>query len=221
MNQNTLKCAIDIALKEKPAIDRYLMSFWEPLRIRPGDESKENVGKIFISTLQARGGPKLKNEDIERIVKEFNKKFDSIRGNLPSYSKQEAVDYLHSEIEGIRGVGFKIAAVFLKDVVYRHKIWGELTDWLYLPVDRHVKNILTERLGAFTQKELPRYTRKYNNKANQEFQKALDTIHRPRVEFDYFWWIGYRYCNYKLLCQYCPLKDVCVNKEFSGNITAI
>lgn len=46
---------------------------------------------------------------------------------------------------------------------------------------------------------------------NQAFQKYLNEIHKPRVEFDYFWFIGSQFCSF-YLCPIYPIREFCKNK---------
>ena len=118
------------------------------------------------------------------------------------------MDRIYRRLMRIRGIGAKVAGVYLRDIIYHLKVWPFLTEYLYLPIDRHIRNILVNKLQVFHNSEVPRVGESYFTRKNQRFQKLLNELHRPRVEIDYFWAIGAMFCAY-YLCNYCWIKDFC------------
>lgn len=208
-----LKSMINDLLKYKEKIDLPFRAFCEQYyKIVDGEASKENLRKIFILSIQARGGPKLSNSQCRKVLKEFDLAIDDIL-ELNLEGKQK-VDELVNRIFGIHGIGPKITCVFLRDVVYHFHIWPDLVNYLYQPIDRHVQTILTKKLKVMEEKEVPQPSKNYFFAGkNQRFQSFLSEVHQPRIEFDYLWHVGAHFCIYRIseICGLCPIIKYCKN----------
>ena len=157
---------------------------------------------------------------IKRILAEFDKKYEiivqKIHAEPPS---QDVTDFMYEQLihnrkhnRGIKGLGPKIVATYLRDIIYHFGVWTSLTDYLYLPVDRHIRALFIERLQIFNSHEVPGVSESFFTPKNQAFQRALAQVHQPRVEFDYFWHIGSQFCSY-ILCPICWIKNFCKRKK--------
>ena len=213
---NTKEClgeAIKLVLEHKRQIDREL---WEgihlnTLGIRKGDSSKENLWKWFTLAVGPgwRAGPAPSLDRRKNMIKEFDRWYEKVTSKILSkYSGQVAMDKMIEELVKIKGIGSKIAGVYLRDIVYHFEVWPQLKEYLYLPIDRHTKNILVHKLKAFDENHAPAVGESYFTKKNRCFQENLSQIHKPRVEFDYFWTIGSKFCSF-YLCSFCWIKEVC------------
>jgi len=215
---STLRRALELILNHKKEIDE---EFYNSIhyKLLVGNkhqiEEKEILRRWFIIAIGPgwRGGPAPSYCKRVRMLKEFDLWYNRVVNEiLPSYSGQKAVDMIIKALTNISGIGPKIAGVYLKDIVYHFGIWGHLRNYLYLPIDRHVRNIMVKRLRVFDKREVPNVGESYFTKKNQRFQRLLDSIHRPRVEFDYFWVIGARFCAF-YLCDLCWIRELCKDKR--------
>jgi hypothetical protein len=183
--------------------------------LRRGDSSKDNLKKLLVFSLQFRGGPRLSLNEINESLSDFDGAYDSITKKLlPNFNGKETADSIYRCITSpnVREVGSKIAGVFLRDVVYRLGVWQELLNYLYLPIDRHIRSLLIKRLKVFDDKEVPKVSESFFTKKNQRFQAELAQIHTPRVDFDDLWFIGSQFCSYRKLCPLCWIRDMCLNR---------
>jgi|GEM_PF-2733615 len=217
VDKHVLSKAISLVLEHKHELDKLLFEsvHFKALNIKIGDDSKENLKKWFILVTGPgwRARPPLSLAERREMLKAFDKWYDKVvKDILPNYSGQDAVDKMIDELVKIKWVGYKVAGVYLRDIVYYFKVWPHLTDYLYLPIDRHVRDIMVKRLKAFSDADVPEVGESYFTGRNKKFQQILNTIHKPRVEFDYFWYIGVNFCSYHL-CNYCWIKELCREKE--------
>jgi len=209
--QAVLKSVVNDLLKHKEEWDSHFWAFCEPYKIAEGVGSKENLGKIFILSIQARGGPKLNTSKCRRVLKEFDSAIDGIL-KLDSEGQQK-LDDIVKKIDGIMYIGPKITGLFLRDVVYYFHIWPDLINYLYQPIDRHVRTLLTEKLKVMGEKEVPYPSESFFSRKNKGFQSFLSKVHQPRIEFDYLWHVGARFCTYRIseICGLCPINKYCKN----------
>jgi hypothetical protein len=215
-NKKKLLKALNLVLKHKEEIDRGL---WEgihlnALDIQKGNSSKENLKKWFILMCgpAVRGGPPPSLEKRRKMIKVFDRWYKKIINDiLPNFRGQKAIDKMIEELVKIKGIGYKIASVYLRDIIYHFEAWPHLKDYLYLPIDRHTKNIILYKIKAFKENEVPNIGESYFTPKNRQFQKILNQIHKPRVEFDYFWIIGSCFCSY-YLCDFCWIRKFCQAK---------
>ena len=217
MENRRLEEAIELVLKHKEEMDKELYDgiHYRVLSINKGDSSMENLKRWFIIATGPgwRGGPALSLEKRKKMIASFDEWYERVVNEiLPNYHGQARMDKIYEELVNIKWVGSKIATVYLRDIIYHFNIWSELRDYLYLPIDRHVRAILSNRLGE-NKDEVPKVSESCFTRKSRKFQKALSEIHNPRVEFDYFWYIGARFCSY-YLCNFCWLKELCIKKEY-------
>jgi len=213
-----LKKALELILNHKKEIDEELYNsihYRLLVRNRHQMDEKEILRRWFIIAIGPgwRGGPAPRYEERVRMLREFDLWYDKVVNEiLPSYSGQKAVDLIIRALTNIKGIGSKIAGVYLKDVVYHFGVWSHLRDYLYLPIDRHVRNIMVNKLKVLDSNEVPNVGESYFTRRNQRFQRLLDSIHRPRVEFDYLWAVGAKFCAY-YLCNLCWIRELCKDKH--------
>jgi hypothetical protein len=191
------------------------------LKIRKGDPSRENLKKWFILVLGPgwRAGPAPSFEERKMALERFDLWYDYvIKEILPKYEGQNAMNEMYRSLADpkystkVKYIGWKIAGTYLRDIIYYFEIWPDFKEYLYVPMDRHVRNIFIEKLGVFKDDQVPKVGESYFNPISQEFHMILDEIHKPRVEFDFFWYIGAKFCSYHL-CNFCWIGDFCVDKE--------
>jgi len=209
--------ALKLVLEHKKEMDRELFEsvHFKVLGIKIGRDDKENLKKWFILATGPgwRAGPGLSLEVRLEMLKAFDKWYKKVVDEiLPSYHGQEAMDKMVEELRNIIWIGYKIAGVYLKDIIYHFRVWPELRDYLYLPIDRHTRSIIVEKLRAFDEKDTPDIGESYFTGRSKRFQEVLSQIHKPRIEFDYFWYVGSNFCSY-YLCDYCWIKELCQSKK--------
>jgi len=212
-----LKEAIRIVLEHKEEMDKCVFEsiHYKALGIKRGDQSRENLKKWFILTTGPgwRGGPPPPYEERKVMVKEFDDWYDEVVIKiLPNYDGQEAMDRIYRKFMQIKWIGPKIAGVYLEDIIYKFGVWSHLVDYLYLPIDRHVHEIMFKKLKVFSEDEVPAIGESFFTRRNQRFQAILDSIHKPRIEFDYFWVVGSTFCAYHL-CDFCWIKELCKDRR--------
>lgn len=184
------------------------------IKIRKDDDSKENLKKLLVFSVQWRGGPRLNLNQINKVLSDFDAVYTIITEEIfPNFNGQETADSIYEHvIFDIKNVGPKIASVFLRDIVYHLGVWKELLPFLYLPIDRHVHDILIDRLKVYDKKDVPGISEPFSTKKNQQFQKELAAIHTPRVDFDDLWFIGSQFCSFRKMCPICWIRDLCSNR---------
>ena len=216
-SKEILKSAIELVLKHKEEIDKESDASIHRvvLEIKKGDSSKENLRKWFILITGPgwRGGPPPNLEKRRRMLAQFENWYNKVTNQiLPKEISQNTMDEIYRATDDIEYIGPKIAGVFLRDVIIYLGIWPQFTDFLYLPIDRHTRNVLVYKLGVFGGKEVPNISESYFTSKNQQFQEILNEVHKPRVEFDYFWVIGSKFCSY-FLCDFCWISGLCKDKS--------
>lgn len=189
-------------------MDNFYHSFGEPFEVEYGKATPENLKKIFVLGIQARGGPKLSEDECRVVLNAFDNAIKEILG-LTDKGK-EKVQKITERIMGIPKIGPKITGVFWRDVVYFYGIWKKLVNYLYQPVDVHIQNILVNKLKVLDNREVP-YGDRFTTHKNQKFQDLLSQAHTPRIESDYLWYIGYHFCSKRvpLACELCYIKKYC------------
>lgn len=160
-------------------------------------------------------------KEVNRSLLDFDATYDLITQQiLPNFNGQESTDLIYRcMISDIRNIGPKITGVFLRDLVYHLGVWKELLEFLYLPIDRHVRSLLVSRLKVFQEEETPRISESYFTRKNQKFQTEMSAIHKPRVDFDDLWFIGSDFCTFRKLCPICWIRDLCINRY--ENVTTL
>lgn len=214
-DKERLKKCIQELLTHKKEIDNLSKVWSTPLNIKEGILTKENLHNILLSSIQARAGPALNTEKCKNIFIELNKKLDI--NIIKKLRGQKKLDHLYNTFNQLPYIGTKITLVILKDIIYCNKICNELVDLLPLPIDRHIRNILINKLKVFDENEVPQPSEPITTKRNKKFQEIIDKIHRTRVEFDYLWYIGYTFCSKRVACHLCWIKDYCQEKSFGGS----
>lgn len=214
-NQERLRNCIQDLLVHKKEMDNLSKGWSEPLGIKQELETQENFQNILLASIQARAGPLLNVKRCKQIFLEFNKNlnFETIN-NLKD---KEKLDYLYNLLDNLKYVGPKIALVILKDIVYCNKIYPELINELLLPIDTHIRKILINKLKVFDDDEVPKPSESITTKRNKIFQSNLAQIHTPRIEFDYLWCVGYLFCNKRVACHLCWIKNYCQERSFNGS----
>ena len=123
--------------------------------LKKGDDSKQNLMKLLVFGIQWRGGPRLSLEMINNVLLAFDKCYDEITKNiLPNFNGQDSTNRVYEKLTDIEDRGPKIAGVFLRDIVYHLGVWDEMLPYLYLPIDRHIHDLLIDRLQVFSKTEL-------------------------------------------------------------------
>jgi len=215
--KESLMEALKLVLEHKEQMDRELWGgiHCNVLGIQKDYASKENLKKWFILAVGPgwRAGPAPALDRRKEMIEAFDKWYEKVIGEiLPECSGQEAMDKMVEGLVKIKGIGPKIAGVYLRDIVYHVRVWPQLKEYLYLPIDRHTRNILIHKLEAFDEHQAPAVGESYFTEKNSQFQQALSQIHKPRVEFDYFWTIGSKFCSF-YLCNFCWIREVCRAKS--------
>lgn len=199
--------ALKLVLEHKEQMDRELWQgiHWSALGIQRGEVSRENLRKWFILATGPgwRAGPAPALDRRREMMVGFDRWYERVITDiLPECGGQEAMDKMVEELVKIKGIGPKIAGVYLRDIVYHVRVWPQLKEHLYLPIDRHTRNILIHKLEVSDESQVPAVGESYFTERNRRFQEALSQIHKPRVEFDYFWTIGSQFCSF-YLCNFC------------------
>ena len=211
-NRHVVKKAICELKKHRGTINKFFASVSEPLQIRQGEVTMKNLWKILLMDIQSRGGPKLNTANIKALKGEFFRTVDLKKAKR--LEDEGRFNYLYSTIVGLHRIGPKIASVFLKNMVCKFSIFPRLKNHLFLPVDVHIENILTNKLKAFKRNELSKEN-PLKSKKSKLFQDKLSKIYNPRVELDNFWYVGYLFCNKKseLVCgELCWIRKYCKQK---------
>jgi hypothetical protein len=188
--------------------------------LKKNDSSIGNLKKLLVFNLQFRGGPRLNLAKINSSLSDFEKAHQVVEQKiLPNFNGKKSADLVYRTISSpnVRQVGPKISSVFLRDVVYHLGVWQELLPYLYLPIDRHIRTLLVERLKTFENDEVPKVSESLFTRKNQRFQEYLASIHTPRVDFDDLWFVGSHFCSFRKLCPVCWIKDLC-QKRFENSI---
>ena len=214
--KESLKKALDLVLRHKNEIDKELFEgiHFKVLNIRKGDSSRENLRRWFILVTGPgwRAGKPPHLEERREMMKRFDEWYEKAIKILQSKTDQDAMDEIVKGLVNIKYIGYKIAGVYLRDIVYHFKVWPQLCDYLYLPIDRHVRDILVNKLRSFEDEEVPKVGESYFSKRSRYFQEVLNEIHKPRVEFDYFWVVGAKFCSFHL-CNFCWIQKFCHDKS--------
>ena len=211
-----LKIVVQRLLLHRPETWKYPLEQQHPfalIRLRKNDDSKENLKKLLVFSLQFRGGPRLTLKEVNKALSDFDAVYNVITQEiLPNFNGQKTADSIYKHMLDVRNVGPKIAGVFLRDVVYHLGVWKGLLEFLFVPIDRHVRNLLVNCLNVFDKEDVPKISESFFTKRNQKFQTELATIHKPRVDFDDLWFIGSNFCSFRKLCPICWIKDLCANR---------
>jgi len=211
--RKVLRDVVNILRSHQGEIHRLTIEQQNPyalVGLKKGDNSKQNLKKLLLFGMQWRGGPRLSLERINKVLSSFDECYEKITKNiLPNFDGQNSTDQVYKLLMNIDDVGPKIAGVFLRDVVCRLNVWKEMLPYLYLPIDRHVRFMLINRLQVFSEKEVPRVSESYFTRKNQRFQEELRRIHTPRVDFDDLWFIGSHFCSFRKLCPVCWIRSYC------------
>jgi len=212
-----LKTVVERLLLHRPDTRKYPVEQQHPfslIGLKKNDDSKHNLKKLLVFGLQWRGGPRLNLNKINRALSDFDVVYDTVtREILPDFSGQKTTDAIYRHmISDVKYVGPKIGGVFLRDIVYHLGVWKELLPFLYLPIDRHVRSLLIDRLNVYDEKDVPGTSEPFSTKKNQKFQNELSTIHTPRVDFDDLWFMGSHFCSYRKMCPVCWIRDLCTSR---------
>ena len=140
-------------------------------------------------------------------------------------------------INSIEGIGQKIAAMFIKFLVYYAKDFEgkkELEKELFIPIEAHVARLLFTKFNGKKTNRLNLYDEAINQASlNYEFQtkplRIVDNktvrlqrnikqdfeelgIKEPPIILDYLWYLGYMYCSRRfgdIGCKICSLRKEC------------
>ncbi len=211
-NQHVIKEAFCELKKYRGMMAKFFTSVSEPLQIKQREVTKKNLWKILLIDIQSRGGPKLNVAGVKKLQGEFFQTVDLKK--TVKLEGENRFNYLYSTIVGLTSIGPKIASVFMKNMVCEFSIFTELRDYLFLPVDTHIENILANKLKVFGRNEISKEN-PLKSKKSKLFQDKLSKIHDPRVDLDNFWYIGHLFCSKKseLVCQeICWIKRYCQQK---------
>ncbi len=198
---------------------------FKPFGIKKGVITKENIRPLFLFCMSAQAFQKTvkKKEGYGISLKEFDSKFDEIIKNMSDLNdgnKKIKHNYLFDTIKSMPQMGYKNTSLFLKILVLYLKIWPELKDELYVPIDVHIGRILLDKLKILDENNgIVGYKDNkveifspYSKKKFLRFQENLNSIHRPRIMFDHLWFIGFVFCGKRVFCDYCWIKDDCKNR---------
>jgi hypothetical protein len=178
MQHEILGKALTLVLEHKSDIDQELFSstYFRALDVKRGDDGKDNLRKWFILALGPgwRAGPVPALEKRKRAIQAFDIWYSDVKNRiLVNYSGQQALDEMYKTLIKIPTIGPKTASVLLRDWIYRFDIWPTFKNNLYLPIDRHVRNIIINKLNAANETEVPKVGEDYFTPKNQNFQKEL------------------------------------------------
>ena len=210
--QKVIKGVLNKIKKHRNTIGKFFAGVSEPLEIEAEKTTQKNLWKIMLLDIQSRGGPKLNDTYIRTIKKKFERDVDLRKA--AQMENAEKFQYLYQKIVGLPRIGPKITAVFMKGMISKFQVFPELKNYLFLPVDLHVANILEKRLKLFRKEEICKGN-PFKSPKSLVFQNQLSEIHRPRIELDDFWFIGYIFCNKKsgLVCnEFCWIRKYCKDK---------
>lgn len=213
-DHETLKKAIEILLEHKKEAADFSNNLFAFLNIKERELTLENMQKILLLDIHSRGRALMSQRECERIIRQFNSKMDIEQ--IKAKEGIEKFNYIYEQLISIDQIGPKIAAVVMKNLVYHLKICPELVNFLYMPIDRHIRKIFIEKIKVFDEKDVPQPSDPFNTKKNLRFQRALSDIHEPRIEFDLFWFVGYTFCNKRIACHLCWLNELCKSPYFKG-----
>lgn len=182
--------------------------------IKKGVATKDNLHRIFSMCVTARR--RVSASRCKEAIRQFDEKVGEIIEYMSDLTERNAKDKhkrLFNNILGINGVGPKIATEFIKTIVYWAGIWPELKNELYVPVDKHVHNLMVKKLKVFDKNEVPDPDDLKNEKwfeLFENFQRTLSEIRGPRIDFDLLWFIGSHFsCKLGIYCDYCFIRKYC------------
>lgn len=137
--------------------------------IDKGVDSQENVLKIFSQCIQRRGGPLLKAEEVYKLRDKFVEQVLD-NGDLQKPSTEGDFKNIRRKIMGLEGIGPKITDLFLKNMVYYGQIWPELEEYLYVPLDIHVRRFFIQKARIWKYEEFKSDLKGYlkNNDVSQK-----------------------------------------------------
>jgi hypothetical protein len=160
-----------------------------------------------------RSGP-LRPTLMDEIRLGFTPQYPSIKKLIQDRNIKE----LQTVFYGVKGIGQKIGSLMLELIfLYSRYRDEQAAAELYVPIDTHINRIFEESFGL----NPPRIGVSPSEKRFIAFQDALNeyTGGKPRVYFDYLWYIGKVYCEktnppgqfspgYKL-CKDCWIEKQC------------
>ena len=175
------------------------------------DDKKQFISFIEVCS-KLRSGPAI---PIESIREEFKANYSGIKDLI----RDKNIGELQRIFYGVKGIGQKIGSLMLELIfLYSNYRDEEAARELYVPIDTHIKRIFEESFGLKPPDAggfpfAPRFI---------EFQETLNGYAggKPRVYFDYLWYIGKVYCEkttgsgdvfnrgYKL-CKNCWIEKHC------------
>jgi len=140
---------------------------------------------------------------------------------IQDYVHKGCMQDLQKVVYSAPGVGQKIGSLILEVIIHYGEANSDLEPLLWVPIDRHVRRILTECLGL---DNVPGIEIKPDSAKYLDFQENLakntaDGV--PRIYFDYLWFVGKVFCakidankegysrGYRL-CSMCWIKDYCI-----------
>ena len=238
--------------EKKPEIDVYFDAYiFRPYNIDIRNvlvlKKMEDAKRLFDFSFDTRQGGQ-NNKALKAYTEgqeEVLKRIDMVIGLLANdeLAPRKRYELALALINGIEGVGQKIASMYIKFLVYyreNFKSKPELERELFIPLDAHVIRLLYKGFNGVTHNRLNLYddsinqsylkyeydrenmqlaknkTVKLQLKIRQDFDELK--IKEPPIILDYLWYAGYMYCNRRfgdIGCKTCFLKDEC-NK---GNST--
>lgn len=183
-------------------------------------DDKEQFIKFIKVCSNLHSGPQ-QRERTERIKVDFVEKYSDIK--IKELVKNKKIEELQKIFYGTDGIGQKIGSFMLELIfLYSNYRDEEAAQKLYVPIDTHIKRIFEESFGHTPPEISVSYSasKKFPKKF-EDFQETLNeyTGGKPRVYFDYLWYIGKVYCEktnkdgtfsrgYKL-CKECWIAKQC------------
>ena len=201
----------------------------------------EDAKRLFDFSFATRQGGqnnkalKAYKEEQEEVLERISMAINLLASD--EYTPKKRYEIALSVINGIEGVGQKIASMYIKFLVYYGEGFqgkNELERELFIPLDAHVLRLLyrkhdgkeNNRLNLYDEKVNASYlkyeydtenmtlaennTVKLQRKIHQDFDDIK--IKEPPIILDHLWYAGYMYCNRRfgdIGCKTCFLKGEC------------
>jgi hypothetical protein len=245
-----LKRVVQILAEKKPEIDSYFDAYiYRPYNIDIknviSQEKMEDAKRLFDFSFDTRQGGQ-NNKALKAYAEGYEKVIEKIgmvigllaNDGLPPRNRYELSLAL---INGIEGVGQKIASMYIKFLVYYGEGFQgkeELERELFIPLDAHVLRLLYKKHDGKENNRLNLYDEKINSsylkyeydtanmtlaenntvKLQRKIRQDFDDlkIEEPPIILDHLWYAGYMYCNRRfgdIGCKTCFLKDPCLKGD--------
>ena len=245
-NPEKLRRVVRILAEKEPEIDAYFDGYiFRPYKIDIrkvlAQKKIEDAKRLFDFSFDTRQGGQ-NNKALKAYAEGQEKVIERLGMVLTILANDEDAPRKRYELalallNGIEGVGQKIASMYIKFLVYfgeGFKGKDELDRELFIPLDAHVLRLLYKRHDGKDNDRLNLYDEKLNSsylkydydtenqqivenntvKLQRKIRQDFDglKIKEPPIILDYLWYAGYMYCNRRfgdIGCKTCFLKDEC------------